>query len=151
MLARVTTTTEDPLALERQVCFALAVASRSVIALYRPVLEPMGLTHPQYLVMLALWERSPRTLRDLSSALQLDPGTLSPLLKRLEAGDLIVRARDPQDERALAVTLTPRGRRLRAKALEVPAQIVARLGLPVSDLEHMHAVLTRLIAAATES
>jgi MarR family transcriptional regulator, organic hydroperoxide resistance regulator len=146
-----TTTIEDPLSLERQVCFALAVASRSVIALYRPVLEPMGLTHPQYLVMLALWERSPRTVRDLSSALQLDPGTLSPLLKRLEATGLVVRDRDPADERALAVTLTAKGRRLRARAVQVPAQIVARLGLPVSDLEHVHAVLTRVIAAATEA
>jgi DNA-binding MarR family transcriptional regulator len=138
----------DPLALERQVCFALAVASRSVIGLYRPVLEPMGLTHPQYLVMLALWERSPRSLRDLSEALQLDPGTLSPLVKRLERSGMIIRERDEQDERMLCLTLTPQGRRLRARAEKVPGQIVARLGLPVSDLEHMHHVLTRVIAAA---
>ena len=75
----------DPLALENQVCFALAVAARSVIALYRPLLEPMGLTHPQYLVMLALWGRSPLSVTELSGMLALDPGTLSPLLKRLEA------------------------------------------------------------------
>lgn len=142
--------TDDPLALERQVCFALAVAARSVIGLYRPVLEPMGLTHPQYLVMLALWERSPRSLRDLGSVLQLDPGTLSPLVKRLEAAGLVVRERDPEDERLLAVTLTTKGRRLRAQAEKVPPAIVARLGLPISDLEHAHAVLTRLIAAAAE-
>jgi DNA-binding MarR family transcriptional regulator len=139
----------DPLALERQVCFALAVASRSVIALYRPVLEPMGLTHPQYLVMLALWERSPRSLRGLGEALQLDAGTLSPLVKRLEAADLVRRERAVGDERTLALTLTPKGRRLRAQAEKVPGQIVARLGLPISDLEHMHAVLTAVIAAAT--
>jgi DNA-binding MarR family transcriptional regulator len=138
----------DPLALERQVCFALAVASRSVIGLYRPVLEPMGLTHPQYLVMLALWERSPRSLRDLSEALQLDPGTLSPLVKRLERSGMIIRERDEQDERMLCLTLTTKGRRLRARAEKVPGQIVAKLGLPVSDLEHMHHVLTRVIAAA---
>jgi MarR family transcriptional regulator, organic hydroperoxide resistance regulator len=142
-------TREDPLALERQVCFALAVASRSVIALYRPVLEPMGLTHPQYLVMLALWERSPRSLRDLSEALQLDPGTLSPLVKRLERSGLVARARDEKDERSLALTLTDEGRRLRRQAEKVPAKIVARLGLPISDLEHVHAVLMRVIAAAT--
>jgi DNA-binding MarR family transcriptional regulator len=139
---------EDPLALERQVCFALAVASRSVIGLYRPVLEPMGLTHPQYLVMLALWQRSPRSLRDLSEALQLDPGTLSPLVKRLERSGLVSRDRDEQDERQLCLTLTPKGRRLRARAEKVPGQIVAKLGLPVSDLQHLHAVLTRVIAAA---
>jgi DNA-binding MarR family transcriptional regulator len=139
---------EDPLALERQVCFALAVASRSVIGLYRPVLEPMGLTHPQYLVMLALWERSPRSLRGLSEALLLDPGTLSPLVKRLERSGLVTRERDEQDERVLCLTLTPKGRRLRARAEKVPGQIVAKLGLPVTDLEHMHHVLTRVIAAA---
>ncbi len=144
-----TRTKPDPLALERQVCFALAVASRSVIALYRPVLEPMGLTHPQYLVMLALWERSPRSLRDLGGALQLDPGTLSPLVKRLEAADLVRRERQPDDERTLALTLTPKGRRLRAQAEAVPGKIVARLGLPLTDLEHLHAVLTAVIAAAT--
>jgi MarR family transcriptional regulator, organic hydroperoxide resistance regulator len=141
-------TTEDPLALERQVCFALAVASRSVIALYRPVLEPMGLTHPQYLVMLALWERTPRSLRDLGEVLQLDPGTLSPLVKRLERDGLVTRARDDRDERSLAVTLTPRGRALRRRALTVPGRIVERLGLPLTDLEHAHAVLTALIRAA---
>jgi MarR family transcriptional regulator, organic hydroperoxide resistance regulator len=139
---------DDPLALERQVCFALAVASRSVIALYRPVLEPMGLTHPQYLVMLALWERDPRSLRELSEVLQLDPGTLSPLVKRLERAGLVSRGRDAADERMLALTLTADGRRLRAEAEKVPAQIVARLGLPVADLEHAHAVLMTLIRAA---
>jgi DNA-binding MarR family transcriptional regulator len=142
------TRTADPLALERQVCFALAVASRSVIALYRPVLEPMGLTHPQYLVMLALWEESPRSLRNLSEVLQLDPGTLSPLVKRLEVSGMVRRERDPDDDRALAVTLTASGRRLRAQAEKVPAKIVAKLGLPIADLEHMHAVLTSVIAAA---
>ena len=75
---------DDPLALEQQVCFALAVAARNVIAVYRPLLEPMGLTHPQYLVMLALWQHEPLSVRELGRLLQLDPGTLSPLLKRLE-------------------------------------------------------------------
>src|SRR6186713_891212 len=121
----------DPLALDRQVCFALAAASRSVIGLYRPVLEPLGLTHPQYLVMLALWERSPRTVRDIGAALYLDPATLSPLLKRLEAAGLLTRARSAADERALDVALTPAGAALRAEAEKVPAQIVARLGMPV--------------------
>jgi DNA-binding MarR family transcriptional regulator len=141
-------TVDDPLALERQVCFALVAASRSVLSVYRPVLEPMGLTHPQYLVMLALWERSPRSLRELSDLLRLDPGTLSPLVKRLERSGFVTRARDAQDERLLSLTLTPAGRRLRAKAEKVPEQIVARLGLPMSELEHVRDVLNRLIAAA---
>ncbi len=146
-----TRTPVDPLALERQVCFALAVASRSVIALYRPVLEPMGLTHPQYLVMLALWERSPRSLRELGDALQLDPGTLSPLVKRLERNGLVTRTRAEHDERSLELQLTDAGQALRTQALEVPARIMATLGLPVSDLEHLHAVLTTVIAAAARA
>lgn len=142
------TTLEDPLALDRQVCFALAVAAREVIGLYRPVLEPLGLTHPQYLVMLALWERDERSLRDLADTLALDPGTLSPLLKRLESAGLIRRERHSADERLLAVTLTSQGRRLRRRAEKVPGQIVERLGLPISDLLHLNEVLHRVIDAA---
>ncbi|GAB2470243.1 MarR family transcriptional regulator [Promicromonospora xylanilytica] len=140
---------EDLLALDRQVCFALAVASRSVIALYRPLLEPMGITHPQYLVMLALWEGSPLSVKQLSGLLQLDPGTLSPLLKRLEAIGYVTRGRDPHDERALAVELTESGRALREEALRVPPAIVARLGLPLDELKLLHRSLTQVIAAAS--
>lgn len=142
---------DDPLALERQVCFALAVASRNVIAAYRPLLEPMGLTHPQYLVMLALWGRSPLSVKDLSGMLQLDPGTLSPLLKRLEAGGLITRGRDSADERVLAVTLTDKGRALRAEAEKIPPAIVDRLGIDIAELEDLHRTLTRLIGAANDA
>jgi MarR family transcriptional regulator, organic hydroperoxide resistance regulator len=138
----------DPLALDRQVCFALAAASRSVIAVYRPVLAPLGLTHPQYLVMLALWERSPRTVRDIGLALSLEPATLSPLLKRLESSGLITRARKNGDERALDVQLTDAGRDLRKLAETVPGQIVQRLGLEVSELEATRDALTHLLAAA---
>ncbi|HEX8539057.1 MAG TPA: MarR family transcriptional regulator, partial [Cystobacter sp.] len=106
----------DPLALERQVCFALSVAARNVVAVYRRFLEPLGLTHPQYLVMLALWQHGPLSIKELSRLLQLDPGTLSPLVKRLAAAELVRRDRDPHDERALAIALTDRGRALRAEA-----------------------------------
>jgi MarR family transcriptional regulator, organic hydroperoxide resistance regulator len=139
---------EDLLALDRQVCFALAVASRSVIALYRPLLEPMGITHPQYLVMLALWEQSPLSVKQLSGLLRLDPATLSPLLKRLEAIGYLTRRRDERDERALAVELTEEGRALRAQALLVPPAIMARLGLSVEELKVLHKSLTQVIAAA---
>ncbi|MBG6055170.1 DNA-binding MarR family transcriptional regulator [Salinibacterium sp. CAN_S4] len=138
----------DPLALDRQVCFALAAASRSVIGLYRPVLEPLGLTHPQYLVMLALWERSPRTVRDIGQALRLEPATLSPLLKRLESAGLVTRERNPDDERALDVELTGAGRALRQQAERVPGQIVERLGMDVTELERTRDALTRLLAAS---
>src|SRR5436305_6544596 len=101
---------EDPLKLDRQVCFALSVASRIVIAIYRPLLEPHGLTHPQYLVMLALWEQSPRSVKELGAALRHEPATLSPLLKRLEALGYVTRSRSRSDERRLTVELTETGR-----------------------------------------
>lgn len=139
---------EDPLALERQVCFALAVASRTVVAVYRPVLEPLGLTHPQYLVMLALWGQEPLSVTDLSRLLELDAGTLSRLLRRLEAAGLVTRDRNPDDERSLAVALTAKGRDLRGRALEVPATILERLGMDLVDLMSLRDRLTAVIDAA---
>ena len=139
----------DPLALERQVCFALAVASRTVISVYRPVLEPMGLTHPQYLVMLALWGEEPLSVTELSRRLELDPATLSRLLRRLEAADLVRRDRNPADERSLAVVLTPRGRDLRTQALDVPGTILERLGMDLDELKSLRVALTRVIAATS--
>jgi DNA-binding MarR family transcriptional regulator len=139
---------EDPLALEQQVCFALAVASRTVISTYRPVLEPLGLTHPQYLVMLALWGAEPLSVTDLSRLLDLDPGTVSRLLRRLEAANLVRRDRDTADERLLAVVLTAKGRTLRKRALEVPGTVLERLGMDLDELIELHRRLTDVIAAA---
>jgi MarR family transcriptional regulator, organic hydroperoxide resistance regulator len=138
----------DPLALERQVCFALSVATRSVLSVYRPILERMGLTHPQYLVMLALWGQSPLAVKELIEMLQLDGPTLSPLLKRLEAAGLVTRTRDPDDERQLRIDLTQKGRALRAEALNVPPAVVAKLGMSLGDLEELHKGLTTLNEAA---
>ena len=140
--------TPDLLALDRQVCFALAVASRTVISLYRPLLEPMGLTHPQYLVMLALWEDEPLRVSELADRLSLEPATLSPLLKRLESAGLVTRRRDPHDERAVAVGLTPAGRRLRAQAEKIPPAVMARLGIGLAELEELRDRLTTVIEAA---
>ena len=147
--ASVTAPVVDVLALENQVCFALAVASRSVIGLYRPVLEPLGLTHPQYLVMLALWERDERSVRELGAVLQLEPATLSPLLKRLEASGLVDRRRNAADERKLDVTLTPAGRALRAQAEKVPVRMMEILGMQVQELQAVQTSLRSMIAAAT--
>jgi DNA-binding MarR family transcriptional regulator len=138
----------DPLSLDQQVCFAVVVAARSIVGLYRPILEPMGLTHPQYLVMLALWQNAPLSVKRLSELLQLDPGTLSPLLKRLESAELIVRRRNRADERHLAVELTDRGRALREQALQVPPAVVKRLGMSIEELQALHASLTRVIDAS---
>jgi DNA-binding MarR family transcriptional regulator len=139
---------EDPLALERQVCFALSIASRGVLAVYRPLLEPMGLTHPQYLVMLALWGTSPLTVKEIGTLLQLDSATLSPLLKRLDAAGYLTRTRRSDDERLVDVGLTEAGRALRARAELIPPTIVARLGIDIGELQALHAALTKLIAAA---
>ncbi|MFE7844706.1 MarR family winged helix-turn-helix transcriptional regulator [Microbacterium sp. NPDC057407] len=129
-----TTTPDDLLALDNQVCFALVTAARNVVSIYRPVLEPLGLTHPQYLVMLALWEESPRSLRELAAELALDSATLSPLVKRLESQGLVTRRRRDDDDRVLAVALTEAGTALRERALEVPGQVMASVGTDAAAL-----------------
>lgn len=134
----------DPLRLDLQLCFALYGASNRVTRLYRPLLEPLSLTYPQYLVMLALWETAPRSVGDLGQALDLDSGTLTPLLKRMEAQGLLTRARDPRDERRVIVSLTGKGADLRGPAGAVPGQLVCRLGGELGDLAALRAALQAL-------
>lgn len=122
------------LALENQLCFAIVTAARNVVSIYRPVLEPLGLTHPQYLVMLALWERAPRSLRELADELAMEPATLSPLVKRLEAQGRVARGRSADDERVLEISLTADGHALRREALRVPGEILARVGMTVDEV-----------------
>ncbi|GAA1881906.1 MarR family transcriptional regulator [Paeniglutamicibacter psychrophenolicus] len=141
----------DPLALENQVCFALSLASRSVIAAYRPVLEPLGLTHPQYLVMLTLWEHEPLSIKELSALLHLDPGTLSPLVKRIETLGYVKRSRSAADERILQVILTEKGRAARELALEIPKEMMQRLDIDLEELNALHGTMKKLIDAATRS
>lgn len=117
------------LLIEDQLCFALYAASRSVTAVYRPLLEPLGLTYPQYLVMLVLWQRESCSIKEITAALQLDYGTLTPLLKRLETLGYLRRQRRADDERAVEVTLTPEGAELREQAAHVPVEISKALGL----------------------
>ncbi|MBC9945082.1 MarR family transcriptional regulator [Leucobacter sp. cx-328] len=136
---------DDALELDRQVCFALSVASRSVIGIYRPILEPLGLTHPQYLVMLALWGDAPLRFREVVEMLHLDPATLSPLIKRLEQSGLIERVPVDGDERTFALVPTDAGMALREKALAVPPAVVDRLGLPVEQLMALRDELSVLI------
>lgn len=143
-------TREDDLLLEHQLCFALTVAARSVVGAYKPVLERLNLTHPQYLVMLSLWEESPRTVRNISQALAQEPATISPLLRRLEAAGYLTRARAEGNERALAVELTPAGAALRQEALKVPGTMMERLGLTRGQVAELHASMMGLIAATTE-
>ncbi|WP_174241581.1 MarR family transcriptional regulator [Arthrobacter sp. SLBN-53] len=143
----------DPLALERQVCFALAVTNRAVLAVYRPLLEPLGLTHPQYLVMLALWDNDKAggdalSVKQIAGLLQMDSATVSPMLKRLEALGFISRTRSVSDERTTLITLTKGGSALRRQALAIPPAVVARLGVDMAELEQLHSVLTRINLAA---
>src|SRR4051812_24061083 len=139
----------DRLTLQQQVCFTLSVASREVVSLYRPLLEPLGLTHPQYLVMVTLWgTEGPISVKRLSRLVQLEAPTLSPLLKRLESAGLVERQRDPSDERSLLVTLTERGAALRARAAQVPATVISRLGMSIEQIEALQDALTDVIAHA---
>lgn len=132
------------LRLDNQLCFALYAASGLVTRAYRPLLEPLGLTYPQYLVMLALWEDAPRTVKALGQTLDLDSGTLTPLLKRLEAAGFVTRTRDAQDERRVQIALTDAGLALRDKAAEVPAALACQLNLPLDQIVDLRATLQDL-------
>ncbi|MET7652794.1 MULTISPECIES: MarR family transcriptional regulator [unclassified Streptomyces] len=134
------------LLLDDQLCFALYAASRAVTARYRPLLDELGLTYPQYLVMLTLWERDSISVRDLGASLQLESSTLSPLLKRLEAGGLLRRERRAEDERSVAIRLTDSGAELRERASTVPLAIGDAMGL-TPDQDAMAKQLLRLLTA----
>ena len=142
----VTVEQDEDLLLESQLCFALSVAARSVVGAYRPVLEKLNLTHPQYLAMLALWEESPRTVRALSEALAMESATLSPMLKRLEAAGLVTRNRAPGNDRALAVGLTDKGAALRREAIAVPGTMMERLGLTREKVQALNQAMREIIA-----
>ncbi|NKY28414.1 MarR family winged helix-turn-helix transcriptional regulator [Nocardia gamkensis] len=137
----------DHLTLDEQLCFPLYAASRAMTAVYRPKLERLGLTYPQYLVMLALWERDERSVGDVCQALDLDSGTLSPLLKRLEGAGLVERRRSAGDERRVDIRLTERGRALRAQAGDIPAQMAEASGLSMDEVIALRGILHRLTEA----
>lgn len=132
------------LRLDNQLCFALYAASGLVTRAYRPLLEPLGLTYPQYLAMMALWETAPRTVSDLGEALGLDSGTLTPLLKRMEGAGLVKRTRDKADERRVQITLTDAGRALQEKAAGVPHALACALDLPGEEIVALRTALQDL-------
>ncbi|WCN79950.1 MarR family winged helix-turn-helix transcriptional regulator [Micromonospora sp. LH3U1] len=136
----------DDLLLRRQVCFALYAASRALTDVYRPILDEVGLTYPQYLALLVLWERpdDAPTVSELGGELRLDSGTLSPLLKRLETAGLVVRRRSARDERRVEVGLTEQGRALREQLCDVPLRIAQATGLGISELVALRDTLTRV-------
>jgi DNA-binding MarR family transcriptional regulator len=137
MTAKTNKTSSEPveaLHLDRQLCFALYGAANRMTRLYRPLLDALGLTYPQYLAMLVLWEASPRTVGALGEALDLESSTLTPLLKRLETQGLVARTRDPEDERRVIVALTSAGVALRDRARTVPEQLFCKLNMPLDEL-----------------
>jgi DNA-binding MarR family transcriptional regulator len=135
------------LALDNQLCFALYSTSLAMTKLYKPLLAPLGLTYPQYIVMLALWEEDGQTVSALGERLALDSGTLTPLLKRLQAQGALSRERDAEDERRVIVRLTPTGRRLKTQARKVPPQIVRATGCELDEV----VALTRQLSALREA
>ncbi|GAA3814148.1 MarR family winged helix-turn-helix transcriptional regulator [Streptomyces chiangmaiensis] len=138
---------EEFLRLDRQICFSLHAASRAFNSVYRVVLKDLGLTYPQYLVMLVLWEHGELPVKSLGEHLRLDSGTLSPLLKRLEAAGLVRRERSREDERSVRVHLTDEGTALKKRALLVPTRIVTATGFELEDIMDLHARLDRLTQA----
>lgn len=135
--------------LDQQLCFPLYAASRAVTRAYGPLLEPFGLTYPQYLALLALWSGpEEQSVGDLGRRLRLDSGTLTPLLKRLEAAGHVSRRRDPDDDRRVLISLTAKGRALQDDVAHVPEALVDALGLTLDDAVALRAVLDRLIDQA---
>ena len=139
------------LSLDRHLCFALYSASRAMTAAYRPILTQLNLTYPQYLVLLALWEEGRATVGRLGERLQLDSGTLSPLLKRLEANGFIRRERSTTDERLVEITLTPAGRRLERKAQCIPQQLFSSTGMTEREAADLRDAVRHLTDALNAS
>lgn len=135
----------NPLSLDLQLCFSLYTASNLMTRLYRPLLQPLGLTYLQYLAMLALWERAPQSVGELGGRLGLDSGTLTPLFKRMETAGLVRRARDPADERRVIIALTDQGRALREQAKHVPPALFCRLPGSLPEMAALKASIDKLV------
>jgi len=135
---------DDLLALNNQLCFPIYAASNLLNRLYRPLLEKLGLTYPQYLVMLVLWQSAPRSVGELGHTLYLDSGTLTPLLKRMETQGLILRQRAPDDERRVLITLTDAGQALRERANAVPNAMLCKMDTPIGELAQLREQLKGL-------
>lgn len=139
---------EDFLKLDKQVCFSIYVLHREIMQHYRPILEAIDLTYPQYITMMALWENGQQTVNQLGAKLNLDNGTVTPLLKRLEGKKLLTRTRSKADERVVLIALTEEGKKLREKASSVPMQILQALHLDLDDLHQLKAMSDKIVERA---
>ncbi|MDK8181921.1 MarR family transcriptional regulator [Paenibacillus sp. UMB4589-SE434] len=143
---KLTAATDEQLALDNQLCFMIYSASREMTKLYRPLLEKLDLTYPQYLTLLVLWEQNGITVKELGQRLYLDSGTLTPLLKRMETQSLLNRQRDPADERKVIITLTMRGQSLKEEARCIPSELYSHAGQSADVLERLFADMKELLA-----
>jgi DNA-binding MarR family transcriptional regulator len=141
---------QEGVKIDNMLCFALYAASRTAVDSYRPLLDKLDLTYPQYLTLLLLWEREPRTVKEIGHALYLDSGTLSPLLKRLEKKGFLCRQRDTQDERLVNISLTGAGRALKEQVKDLPEILFCQVGWPVQEfatlVERLHSLTERILA-----
>jgi DNA-binding MarR family transcriptional regulator len=142
---------DEALKLDNQLCFVLYAASRAVTQLYQPLLAPLGITYPQYLVLLVLWEEDGASVRRLSERLHLDSGTLTPLLTRLEAADLVRRERSTEDARVVDIHLTAAGKRLKRAARAIPEALLCRLGMNVAEVVRIRRELTHVLDLTKEN
>ena len=140
----------DTLRLENQLCFPLYAASREIIKNYKPFLDELDLTYTQYITLMLLWENKNMRVKEIGEMLYLDSGTLTPLLKKLEGKGLITRARSPEDERNLNVTITEAGEELRDRALDIPTKIMATTGLTAEETEALYHLLYQVLSAVKE-
>lgn len=138
------------LKLENQLCFSIYAASRAITKVYRPLLDKLGITYPQYLVMLILWEDETVTLKDLCKKLYLDSGTLTPLLKRLESMELIKRVRSTLDERILCVSLTEKGMDMKLEAIKVPGCVLESINTDIAFLANLKGEVDKLLRGIKE-
>jgi len=136
---------EDLLKLDKQLCFSVYVLHREIMQAYRPILNEIGLTYPQYITMMALWEKDDLTVNQLGEILQLDNGTLTPLLKRLESKSYLTRTRSKDDERVVKIQLTEKGYQLKEKASCIPMQILESLQLSVEDMQQLKSLSDKVV------
>lgn len=135
----------DVLKLENQLCFPIYACSREVVKKYTPFLNEIGLTYTQYIVMMVLWEKKSMNVKNLGECLYLDSGTLTPLLKKLEAGGFVSRTRSQEDERNLIVTITEKGEELKDKAAEIPAKLKSCLNLSLEEAQQLYVLLYKIL------
>ena len=143
--------TYDCLRLENQLCFQMYVCAKEIVKRYRPFLDPLDITYTQYIALLILWERDGLSVKDLGDRMFLDSGTLTPLLRKLEEKGYVSRTRDPADERSVVVTLTPEGKNLREKAVDIPASVGACMNISEQDAVALYGILGRLMGTFADS